>query len=296
MNIKLMIISLMALMSTGLITKPISENILSKEQWEFLLDKDLSHWDIFMGVPHYSVDLEGYPKGDGMKGTPIGLNKDPLKVFSVEEINGEPVLKITGQIYAGLSTKQEYENYHLSFEFKWGEKKYEPRLKDKRDSGLLYHCQEPHGQFWNVWMRAPEMQVQETDCGDFHPLAGVSMDIKASKHTENNWEYWIYDPEGEVRTFKSGPGGSCRRIANYEKPGDQWNHLELICIGDKAYHIVNGKIVMALENSREYTKDGIASALTKGKIQIQSEAAEVYYKNIKIRKTTKLPEVFARQL
>lgn len=264
-------------------------------KWENLLDQNLSKWDIFMGVPHTSVKLEGYPKGDGMKGTPIGLNKDPLNVFSVKIIDQEPVLCITGEIYAGLSTKAAYENYHLSFEFKWGTQKYEPRLKDKRDSGILYHGQEPHGQFWNVWLKAPEMQVQETDCGDFHPLAGVSMDIRAKKITENNNSSWIYDPQGELKTFKSGKGGSCRRSDNYEKPHGEWNHLELICIKDKAYHIVNGKVVMALENSKQYHSEK-ATPLTKGKIQIQSEAAEVYYKNIKIRPIDKLPNNFARQI
>lgn len=270
-------------------------NEKSSTKWEYLLDRELSQWDKFMGVPHYSVDLEGYEKGDGMKGTPIGLNKDPLDVFTVVMEDGEPVLAVTGEIYGGLSTKKEYENYHLSLEFKWGTKQYEPRLQDRRDSGVLYHCQEPHGQFWNVWMRAPEMQVQESDCGDFHPLAGVSMDIKASKVTEDGKELWMYDPKGETRTFKSGKEGRCRRKGNFEKPNDEWNHLELICIEDKAYHIVNGTVVMVLENSVQYDGDN-ASLLKKGKIQLQSEAAEVYYKNIKIKSIDKLPRSFARQI
>lgn len=264
-------------------------------QWEYLLDENLTKWDIFMGVPHHSVALEGFEKGDGMKGTPIGLGKDPLNVFTVVKEKNELILQVTGEIYAGLSTKRDYEDYHLSFEFKWGEKQYEPRLKDKRDSGILYHGQEPHGQFWNVWLRAPEMQVQETDCGDFHPLAGVSMDIKATQRNEGGNDYWFYDPKGKHRTFRSGPGGSCRRSENFEKPNGEWNLLELICIGDKAYHIVNGRIVMVLENSKQYV-DGIGQSLTKGKIQIQSEAAEVYYKNIKVRTVNKLPKPYAKQL
>ncbi|NBC83948.1 MAG: DUF1080 domain-containing protein [Bacteroidetes bacterium] len=269
---------------------------VEKKEWNHLLDKELSQWDIFMGVPHYSVELEGYEKGDGMNGTPIGLNKDPLNVFSVQMQNGEPVLKITGEIYAGLTSKKDYGDYHLSLQFKWGEKKYEPRLEDKRDSGILYHGQEPHGQFWNVWMRAPEMQVQESDCGDFHPLAGVSMDISASQ-VEDKENEWIYDPDGKLITFKSGSSAArCRRNANYEKPHGQWNHLELICIGDKAWHIVNGKVVMALQNSLEYNEQGQSTPLTRGNIQIQSEAAEVYYKDIKIRNITELPKEFAKQI
>ena len=74
---------------------------------------------------------------------------------------------------------------------------------------------------------------------------------------------------------------------NFENPHGEWSRLELICIGNKAYHIVNGTVVMALENSSEYNKEDIGSPLTKGKIQLQSEAAEVYYKNIKRAQTFK---------
>ncbi|MGB5264547.1 MAG: DUF1080 domain-containing protein [Lutimonas sp.] len=268
----------------------------SESNWEFLLDENLSKWDIFMGVPHYSVELEGYEKGDGMNGTPIGLNRDPLNVFSVKIVDEDLVLQISGQIYAGLSTKTEFENYHFSAEFKWGNKQWEPRLNDKKDSGILYHCQEPYGQFWNVWMRAPEMQVQEGDCGDFHPLAGVAMDIRAKEVIENGESLWVYDPKGEVRTFKSGGQGRCKKSINYENSIDQWNLLELVCLGDKSYHIVNGKVVMVLENSVQFNADGTRIKLTKGKIQLQSEAAEVFYKNIKITNIDFLPEAIALQV
>ncbi|MDN3668922.1 DUF1080 domain-containing protein [Echinicola jeungdonensis] len=268
-----------------------------EENWEQLLDKNLSKWDKFMGVPHHSVPLEGVEKGDGKNGKPLGLNNDPLNVFSVKMDNGQPILKVTGEIYGGLSTKKEYENYHLSLKFKWGTEKYAPRLEDKRDSGILYHCQEPHGQFWNVWMRAPEMQVQESDCGDFHPLAGVSMDIKAVPFTENGDEFWKYDPQGKTMTFKSDAKyRRCRKSHNYEKPNGKWNHLELICIGEEAYHIVNGKVVMVLKNSKQYPEGSQGVTLTKGKIQLQSEGAELYYKEIKIRTVNELPREFAKQL
>ena len=106
---------------------------------------DLSKWDKFIGAPHHTVEIEGYEKGNGMdEGTPLGLNNDPLNVFSMVEMEGEPVLAISGEVYGGVNTKKEYENYHLSLQFKWGTKKYEPRLDKPMDSGILYHCQEGH--------------------------------------------------------------------------------------------------------------------------------------------------------
>ena len=76
-----------------------SSQIPSQDNWEYLLDEDLSRWDKFIGVPHYTVKLDGYEKGDGRNGTPIGLNKDPLNVFYVIMVDKNPVLSITGEIY-----------------------------------------------------------------------------------------------------------------------------------------------------------------------------------------------------
>ena len=33
----------------------------------------------------------------------------------------------------------DYKDYRLSLEYKWGEKKFPPRLEAVRDAGLLYH-------------------------------------------------------------------------------------------------------------------------------------------------------------
>jgi hypothetical protein len=49
---------------------------------------------------------------------------------------------------------------------------------------------------------------------------------------------------------------------------------------------------MALSNSR-YVVNGEEKPLVKGKIQIQSEAAEVFYKDIKIRAIDGIPAEYA---
>ncbi|GAA4318628.1 DUF1080 domain-containing protein [Mucilaginibacter gynuensis] len=260
-------------------------------KWTPLLTADLKYWDKFIGVPHTSLALEGYPKGDGMNGTPLGLNNDPLKVFTVEMVDGQPVLHISGQMYGGLSTKAEFENYHLKLEFKWGENKYQPRLKDKRDNGIIYHATGPHGVFWNVWMRGHEFQVQEGDMGDYYSLSGVGMDIHAGLKPGTTRPEWIYDPAGPLVQFTSDrtPASTCTHLGNYEKPNGEWNSLELYCYGDKSIHVVNGHVVMVLQNSRLSPHEGAETGFIKGKIQLQSEGAEAYYRNISIKKLDKLP-------
>ncbi|MEM1063719.1 MAG: DUF1080 domain-containing protein, partial [Planctomycetota bacterium] len=112
----------------------------------------MSQWEVWLGVPHTSLPIEWDGKSeDGKQGKPLGLG-DRLGVFAVEDVDGEPVLRVSGEIYAGLTTLEEFEDYHLTCEVQWGEKKYAPRLNAKRDSGILYHCVGRHGAFWNVWM------------------------------------------------------------------------------------------------------------------------------------------------
>lgn len=277
-----------------LITSVSAQELTS--QWTPLLTLDGKYFDSFIGIPHTSLtSLPGWNKGDGMNtGTPLGLNNDPLHVFSIEMQDGKPVLHISGEIYGGYSTKKEFENYHLRAQVKFGENTYAPRKAAKRDNGILYHGQMPHGQFWNVWLRSQEFQVQEGDMGDFFALAGTSMDIRAKKRDTAARSRWIYDPNAAIHTFASSgtPSNNVAHLAgNFENPHGEWTTLDLYCFGDKAIHVVNGHVVMVLENSKTVETDGKSKPLTRGKIQLQSEGAEAYYRNIEIRKIDKLPEL-----
>lgn len=265
--------------------------------WVDLLDEDLSAWEKFIGVPHESVDLAfEHPKSsDGKTGIPLGLNNDPKNVFQVQkDETGELQLYITGEIFGALSTKKEYENYHLRCMFKWGEKKWAPRLNAKRDNGLLYHCTGEHGAFWNVWMRCLEMQVQEGDMGDFFPLAGTMAESKGHQIADKKG-LSTFDPKGETLSVSFGKGFDIWRVirsVDNEKPNGAWNLLEIYTIGDLAVHVVNGKVVNALSNAR-YKVDGATVPLRSGKIQIQSEAAAAYYKHIQMRSIQKFPNEIA---
>ena len=94
-----------------------------------------------------------------------------------------------------------------------------------------------------------------------------------------------------------GPGtgldGFCLRSADYESPTGEWTTLGTNLFRRQSVRIVNGHVVMVLQNSR-YVKDGKSIPLTKGKIQLQSEAAEVYFKDIRIKSIEKLPEGYSK--
>ncbi|WP_108804232.1 ThuA domain-containing protein [Aquimarina sp. Aq107] len=258
------------------IDEPINDcgsNLTSK--WTDLLENDLDCWEVWMGVPHSTTGLPGSSNNvTNGSGTPLGLNNDPTNVFSIIEENGEKQLYITGEVYGGLTTLNEYSNYHLSMEFKWGELKWEPRLNRLRDSGILYHANGDHGTFWDVWKSSLEFQVQEGDLGDYIGLAGTQGLVPS----ENSGGL-TFTPMAPLNT-----GTLIRAGSNPELPNGEWNLLEIIVIGDRAIHYVNGVMVNALQDA---TWNG--NSVITGQIQIQSEGAELYYRNIRIKAETEFP-------
>jgi hypothetical protein len=264
-----------------------------KEEWTPLLDKKLSKWEVYLSYRHQLGYKGEMPKDEnGQEIQPIGYNK-PNNVFTMIQENGEPVLKVSGEIYGCVFTKQEFENYHLKLKVKWGNKKWVPRMNEDMDSGILYHSQGTCGvDYWRSWMLSQELQIIEKSIGDYWSIASSRIDIPAQK--AESLPGFIYDPKGTVTSLGSGTGNGnfCQAKANYEKPNGEWNEVELITYGDKSLHIVNGQVVMTLSNSR-YMDGEVSKPLVKGKIQLQSEAAEVYFKDVQIRNITGIPKQYA---
>ncbi|MCC9135101.1 DUF1080 domain-containing protein [Pontibacter silvestris] len=265
-----------------------------REEWVPLLDRDLSNWEMYLSYRHTDSYNGEMPKEeDGRPIEPIGYNKNTNNVFTVMEENGEPVLKISGEIYGCVFTKQEFENYHLKLKVKWGDKKWVPRTDKLKDSGVLYHSIGACGKdYWRAWMLSQEFQIMEGHMGDYWTIASSAIDVRA------------FIPEGNMNTVAStrrpflalGAGtdteGFCLRSEDHESPEGEWTEIELVCFRDKSLHIVNGHVVMVLQNSR-YMDNGKPVPLTRGKIQLQSEAAEVYYKDVKIKSIKELPKSYA---
>src|SRR5450432_3271837 len=102
----------------------------SKDTPMNLLDKNLSQWEMYQSYRHtetYNGEIPKDANGENIK--PIGYNKNEGNVFSVKEENGDPVLRISGEIYGCLFTKKEFENYDLKLKVKWGKLKWAPRTK-----------------------------------------------------------------------------------------------------------------------------------------------------------------------
>jgi 3-keto-disaccharide hydrolase len=254
------------------------------DDWTQLFNgKDLNGWDTYIGPLFDS-------SGNKLNDIPYGLNKDPNHVFSVVKQDGENVIRISGQNFGGISTKKEFENYHLQLMFKWGLLKWPPKKNKKRDSGLLYHAVGAHGADFGFWMRSQEFQIEEGNCGDYWGVAGGIQDIKTIKKSDSEY---VYNAAGKWNTFSatSKTGRHCIKQTDAEKPSGEWNTLDLYVHGDTSVHVINGKLMMVLYHSRQLD-NGKELPLTKGAIQIQSEGAEIFYKQIKIKPLGEIPSQF----
>ena len=281
----------------ALATAMLSSACSSGEDWQQLLDKDLSHWRVYQSYQHTN-DFRGRAPVDaeGEKIAPIGYDKNLYDLFTVSEEAGEPVLRVSGETYGCVISNQSYRNYHLRLQVKFGQKRWEPRLEKALDSGLLYHSVGDAGvDYWLSWMRSFEFQVMQSgttegNSGDFWSIAGTKADIKISQPDPEKRTYY-YDPEGEWLTVGSRGVTNFCGTEDHNSPDGEWTTLELICYEGQSVHIVNGEVVMALKNLR-YTDEGGDVPLVEGRLQLQSEAGEVFYKGIEIRPLEQMPEEY----
>ncbi|HXX93323.1 MAG TPA: DUF1080 domain-containing protein, partial [Planctomycetota bacterium] len=172
--------------------------------------RDLEGWETWLGKPHRAVDVPGLQKNEqGEYAGPVGLGRDPKGVFTVREVEGSPSLRISGEIWGALSTKEEFENFHLRVQQRWGTLKWAPRDAEKvpRHSGLLYHSVGRQGAGGTYWMRSFECQIQEHGCGDFWSVDGVLVDVEAAPRDPAN-------PKGDLVYKKGAPPirGTTRRV------------------------------------------------------------------------------------
>jgi hypothetical protein len=258
--------------------------------WRALLDPKLSNFDVYLS--YHGKDILDVIQGKAPAGLkPIGLNPRKQDVFTVIEQDGKPVLRISGEYYGCLQTRESFSNYHLKLETRWGEKKWVPRLEEPKDSGILYHSRGPFGvDYWKSWALSHEFQVIEHGLGEYWTQATSAMDIRVQPKAEGA-EAPRWDPGAPWVEFVS-PNNHALAGSDQDRVG-AWNRLELVCFEGDCVHIVNGLVVMALKNAR-YRDGANWVPMTGGKLQIQSEAAEVFYRDIEIRTIPAMPDGLAK--
>lgn len=249
--------------------------------------EDLTGWDTFFASP--------FSGSDKTQSGFIGLNNPEQDIIKVVKLDDGNTIRISGVAWGMMFTKQKYHNYHLKLKVKWGKDMHVPRANGPRDSGLLYHGFGGAGSE-GVWMSSQELQIQEGDIGDYWPTGDIKIDVPSKLHDSL---YYQYNEQSPFRTYyyaqinneNSSDSLAKRRVLKFpdrERPYGEWNDIDLICYGDSSVHVVNGAVVMRLFNSCKMSDN---SPVTSGQLILQSEGAEVYYKDIRIKSIDKMPEL-----
>lgn len=203
-----------------------------------------------------------------------GRGRDPHQVFSIHD----GVIRITGREYGYLATEREYADYDLRLDFKWGAATWPPREKNARDSGLLFHMQGPD----KVWPRSIEFQIIEGGTGDVILIDQASMDFDPAllarfSEPKMRSDDGLRIVRGRIDWEKRSPDWKdvlgFRADPDLERPHGQWNTLDLHCRGDRFAYWVNGVKVV----------EGSGARPSKGRILLQSEGAEIFFRNITLR-------------
>lgn len=267
------------------------EDIIENSWTSIWNGNDITGWHTYLGTPY---QIENDSLGNTI--VPFGIDNDPLGVIKVVETEQGNAIRISGVAWGMIYTEKEYKNYHLKLKIKWGEDKHPPRAHLARDSGLLYHGFGAPGSAGN-WMGSQELQIQQGDIGDYWPVGNVEIDIPSVPADD---KYHIFKEGADLRTYylaeilNTAVADSLakRRVLkafDAEKPHGEWNDVELIVFGDSSIHIVNEKVVMRLFNSRNMTTK---LPLNSGKIILQSEGAEVFYKDLYLKSINEIPAAY----
>ena len=85
--------------------------------------------------------------------------------------------------------------------------------------------------------------------------------------------------------MRYSPTGNNRIIRSEMLEKDGWNTIELVLEGDSATHIINGKVNMRISGVKAPDPADPAQLVSvkKGKILLQAEGAEVFYRNIEMQ-------------
>ena len=239
-----------------------------EKPWQPLFNgENLDNWDKHLGTP-----LTGYED--------LALTATPGNVFTVVEENGEKLIRISGVVNGSLATRDTFQNYHLQLVFKWGDE-----IFSRQNSGLLYHSFGDFGVAIGTWMTNIECQLMHERLGDTYLMENTYCET-AVKEVEAGF---IYAKDGEVKKFgKDFNGQGIKKAVDAENTLGEWNTVDLFCVGQTAVHVVNGQITMVNNNTGK-VENGQVIPLTSGKIQLQSEGAELFVKSIQIKPIKEIP-------
>jgi hypothetical protein len=211
-----------------------------------------------------------------------GKDKDPNGNFTVRD----GILRISGQDFGALITRDAYANYEVTLEYAWGGTVWPPREKTARDSGLLLHSTGPDGAVGKSWLEGIQCNMIEGGTGDIS-ITGANAKYAFRAQAEERpmgqrtGLYWkdgaparAFRPGSRLLWFGRDPSWDnvlgFRGKNDVEKRVGEWNTLVVTMKGDTMTVRLNG---VTMTRATEL-------GVTRGKLQIQTEGAEILLRKI----------------
>src|SRR5262245_9812869 len=173
---------------------------------------------------------------------------DPEKVWSVKD----GTIVCQGQPFGYLLTEKEYGDYVLKVQWRWGEK---GPAKGVRNSGVFVHVTGPD----KIWPKAIEAQRMDGHAGDFWLVDNFKLTVDSKRQDPKVARHYL------------------RMKDDVEKKIGEWNQYEITCKGDTIKLVING----------QHVNEGTNAELSKGKILLQSEGAEIHFRDVVLKPLSK---------
>lgn len=162
-------------------------------------------------------------------------------------------IKAYGKYQGYLITEQTFGNYFvLTAQFRWNPDSLAPRIKNKRNSGVMYNV--PAGNPDGLWPQGIQFQIKENATGDFILLKNVTLKVNGT-------------------TTLPGKSVTSKRFADAEKPVGEWNLLEVVYDHGRCTQRLNGTLV----------NEGTESTATQGRIMLLYEGYPIDFRNVNIK-------------
>lgn len=182
---------------------------------------------------------------------------------SIEVSTGENATH--GLFYA----EKEFSRFIFKFEYKWGKRIANDFDKWQYDAGFYYHVINDR-----IWPKGLEYQVRYNHLTGTNHTGDIWCNGTRFDWTADSTGRYLPASEGGIAQERRGGEHRAKQTANFHALDDEWNQCEVIVMGDKyAIHKLNGEVVNV----------GTNLSVDKGKIGLQSETAEIYYRNILIK-------------
>lgn len=144
-----------------------------------------------------------------------------------------------------IVTEKEYGDYELRLKWRWADK--------PGNSGVLLHVSGED----KIWPKSAEAQLFANNAGDIWLIGGYKLDVAQDRQ----------DPKQARHFFRLKKGEPI------EKKAGEWNEYVITCKGDTIRLEINGTLV----------NEAKGSELSKGKIALQAEGAEIHFKDITLK-------------